>query len=310
MEKHILSIEIQKRIKNINPVLLSKVLSWYYKDGAVEAEIKNIKNEIKIIKSKLGFIKNYKPHSKDYWEIRGWSQDEIKDKILVRNKDWYINKFGNTEGELKWQKYTNADLPKSKKQIKRIERKKIQITKKKGTWDNSLNSYKIVYGEILGELKYNEFCLKSSHPNKNKGIKLSLEDYIEKYGDIEGRLKFDRRYKKERCQASRASLFIFLPLVDYLNSLEIFDISIGYNGNKEFKLFYNNKKNWYYYDFTIHSKKIIIEFNGVKYHTDRNRDFHKIQIAKEAGYKVLELWSNESRSKNLELAINFINNEK
>jgi len=30
----------------------------------------------------------------------------------------------------------------------------------------------------------------------------------------------------------------------------------------------------------------------------------------EAGYKVLELWSNESRSKNLELAINFINNEK
>ena len=105
-------------------------------------------------------------------------------------------------------------------------------------------------------------------------------------------------------------MFVFLPLLEYLNNHKIFEVFIGYNGNKEFKLFYNNKKNWYWYDFTIHSKKIIIEFNGVKYHKDRNRDFHKIKIAEDAGYKVLELWSTEKPDKNLELAINFINNEK
>jgi hypothetical protein len=310
MKKHVLSAEIQKRIKNINPILLSTILSWYYKDNTDSVEIKNIKAEIKAIKSKLGFIKNYKPHSEDYWEIRGWNKEEIKDRILVRNKEWYISKFGKIEGEIKWQKYTNANSPKSKKQEKRIKRKNIQINKKNGIWDNTLSSYKIIYGEVLGELNYKEFCFKSSHPNKNKGIKLSLDNYIEKYGDIEGKLKFDRRYKQERYQASRASLFVFLPLLNYLNKLEIFDVSIGYNGSKEFKLFYNDKKNWYYYDFTIHSKKIIIEFNGIKYHTDRDRDFHKKQVAEKVGYKVLELWSTETPDRNLELAIQFINDEK
>jgi len=126
-------------------------------------------------------------------------------------------------------------------------------------------------------------------------------------------------------QASKESLSVFLPLMDFLskNEIHIDDIYIGYNGSNEYFIRDGNKI--FFYDFTIKSKKIIIEFNGIMFHPkneksewynplDRtittkeayDRQKYKLDLAKKEGFSVLEIWSDEIEIKNLDKCIEFI----
>jgi hypothetical protein len=125
-------------------------------------------------------------------------------------------------------------------------------------------------------------------------------------------------------KASKESLIIFNPLLTWCleNNILIADIYIGIDSKKEYFISSNNKI--YFYDFTIRSRKIIIEFNGVLFHAkpgskiwsnpftgesiEENLVKSKIKIdtALEGGFKLLEIWSDEHPVINLELCKKFI----
>lgn len=125
-------------------------------------------------------------------------------------------------------------------------------------------------------------------------------------------------------KASQESLIIFNPLIEWcLNNKILYeDIYIGIEDKKEFFISDNNKI--FFYDFTIRSKKIIIEYNGILFHAkpdskkwnnpftnesiidNLNRSKIKKDTAFKNGFKILEIWSDDHPLINLELCKKFI----
>jgi very-short-patch-repair endonuclease len=110
------------------------------------------------------------------------------------------------------------------------------------------------------------------------------------------------------------------------NKIKNNDIYIGVGTRKEYFL-KSEVNNIFFYDFTIKSKKIIIEFNGVAFHAkpeflEKNEWFNpftkenahdniekskiKYQVAKDKGFEVLEIWSDIDIIDNLDLCKKFI----
>lgn len=96
-----------------------------------------------------------------------------------------------------------------------------------------------------------------------------------------------------RGESSAESLNVLLiPLYRKLRrkGMKKEDVSWGIFGSNEFRI-YLDKKQHYRYDFTIHSKKIIIEYDGWCHFSDvygcvKNRDVEKEKVAAEHGYSV------------------------
>lgn len=159
--------------------------------------------------------------------------------------------------------------------------------------------------------------------NRRKGK--TREELIERHGTERANeiIKSRTRHTSWFC-ASKESLNVFIPLYKILRrrGIQRDDISFGIKGSIELLLHDNNSI--FLYDFTINSKKIIIEFHGIKFHpkskdsdwTDifqkitveeaYNKDQYKKQLAESQGYKVLEIWSDEDKDTNLEKCLSFI----
>jgi len=125
-------------------------------------------------------------------------------------------------------------------------------------------------------------------------------------------------------KASQESLIIFNPLITWCleNKILYDDIYVGQNDKKEY--FISSNKNIFFYDFTIKSKKIIIEFNGISFHAKEDskewknpftnesisdnlkKSKLKKDIAMKNGFKIIEIWSDEYPIINLELCKKFI----
>ena len=122
-------------------------------------------------------------------------------------------------------------------------------------------------------------------------------------------------------KASKESLKVFEPVIDWCleNGIDYDDIFIGIDEKSEFFI---KSDNIYFYDFTIRSKKIIIEYNGVSFHAkpsqlESNDWFNpftkenaydniekskiKYQVAKDKGFEIFEIWSDVSYLDNIEI---------
>jgi very-short-patch-repair endonuclease len=104
--------------------------------------------------------------------------------------------------------------------------------------------------------------------------------------------------------------------------ISIDDIYIGYNEKNEY--FLRDDDNIFFYDFTIISKKIIIEYNGVAFHPKTenskwsnpfnsisaydayNKQSIKKKLAEDSGFSILEIWSDEDG--NIDKCLDFIKN--
>jgi hypothetical protein len=129
-------------------------------------------------------------------------------------------------------------------------------------------------------------------------------------------------------KASKESLSVFNPLIIWCldNNIENDDIYIG-DGNKKEYFLKSEENNIFFYDFTIKSKKIIIEFNGITFHAkteflEKDEWFNpftkenaqdniekskiKYQVAKDRGFEILEIWSDVNHLDNLDLCKKFI----
>ena len=128
-------------------------------------------------------------------------------------------------------------------------------------------------------------------------------------------------------RASKESLSVFLPTLEFCINLGIEkeDIFLGYETKDEF--FLKQKDKIYFYDFTIKSLNIIIEFHGIAFHSKNidenwrnpftnetseeniNLRIIKNRVAKESGFELLEIWSDSPAYENIEICKKFILNK-
>ena len=242
--------------------------------------------------------------------IEKHGEDEGSKKVEERNKKWFKTlKENNDWGEL------------SKSKAITLEKMIVKYGKEKGTekWNNFIDGctgryseqwFIDFYGTEYGYEKY------ITYKEKLKG-RNTLDWFKQKYGEIEGSLHYESYREKTIVpigKASIESLEVFLPVFDYLieNGFEKNDIYFGVEGSREW--FIKNDNDFFLYDFTIKSKKIIIEYHGVAFHPKKHetlwespfgvsyneafkKDTLKKETAEQKGFKLLEVWSDEKNKK-------------
>lgn len=214
----------------------------------------------------------------------------------------FKERYGEKEGEQKWQEYHN-----------RVYRKR------------SKENYIQDLGEIEGTQKW------VSYKNNLKKSK-TLERYIERFGLELGQLKHEEYLNKLKQNtwkrgASKTSIqHILPPILAYGYTLN--DIFIGMPPSKEFQ--YKSDKKIYYYDCVIPDIKLVIEFNSLAWHCDPNLmtpedfkkwkppkgtilpeekyiyDLHKIRAIEREDYEVLTIWQEDGLKVNHNLIFQFI----
>lgn len=242
----------------------------------------------------------YRKQETMYWVKRGWDTQIAEFKRIVRNKQWYINEYGSVDGLLKYQE------------------KNSNISNNCG---HTLDKYIIRYGENKGIVKYD---------NYKKGCARNLEFFVKKYGEIDGKNKY-KEFKRHIGKASKESMLVFKPLIDWLKeSIDVNEVYYGDDNSREFFIVNNGKT--YLYDFTIKNLKIIIEFNGVKFHVNElwsenikkewkhpfkeityldviENDKFKLNLASDNGFSVLVIWSDLPIEENIDICKEFIKNK-
>ena len=115
-------------------------------------------------------------------------------------------------------------------------------------------------------------------------------------------------------KGSKLSLKVFNKVEEYIVvncGIDRNDIYVGDEDRKEFFLYDTEWRRIYFYDFTIRSKKIIVEFNGCYYHPKCREEnpiawdaeVRKLEWARTNGFKVFVVWDDVKISTNQQLLI-------
>lgn len=323
-------------ISLVNNISIEDAKKYLKENNKSPFYIENWKSEDDYKKSQSRSLDYYINKYGDYGNEK---YKEHINKISISNSiEGYINRHGENGHE----KFKEVSKQKDSMSLKFFIEKNngdynkaiFEYENRKKSVNVSLKTFIMKYGETEGNEKHKSIIDKSkltllNNPNykeicKSRGITISK--MIEKYGEEKGREKY-HSWKKSVlvpiCRSSKESLKIFKPLIEEItkdNSIKLEDIYIGEGCKNEFFIREDNKI--FFYDFTIKSKKIIIEYNGTTFHPKNEnsnwinpytkessenafeRQKKKIEIAKSKGFSVLEIWSDETG--NLERCINFI----
>lgn len=282
------------------------------------------------------------PYTIEHWLRKGFTEEQAKIEIAKRritNPLYWIEKGYSIEN--------------AKEKVREHQSKSAKANKGNDEFRKKCTTsieYWITKGYDLEDAK---------HMLSDRQATFSLEKCIEKLGVEEGTKRWKERQdrwqntlnnkspeereeiNRKRNSNRRSSFFskesmkIFLPVCEWLSSMgysgEIFMAS---NDNKELKLFESSSdvNRYYFYDFSLLNLKIIIEYNGERFHpnpswpkkkwkqwkqlyTKVGADYAyeyqkcKTEFAKKLGFKVLEIWSSTSKNKNIKICKEFIQNE-
>jgi hypothetical protein len=250
-------------------------------------------------------IRSFRKFNTEYWLERGFSRDEsvIKVKEFQKeNSDKFIEKtlnnpekyIGRTQTQIEYWLEKGFDH----------EESSLKLKERQNT--NSLYSFIKRYGEKEGLLKYNKRLDVFSYTS-------SREFYTDKYGEVEGNNIFNDIILKRVVRfnkSSKEAFMFFKPIYKFLrlNSIELADIYWGVGSSNEW--FINFDKCLFFYDFTIKSLKVIIEYHGISFHPkegelnwvgiygDKYADKIRIdrmrkEVAEKAGFKYFNIYSDD-----------------
>jgi hypothetical protein len=236
------------------------------------------------------------------FELGNKKYQEIQRKKDASNINYFIKKYGKNLGELKY----------------------LENNKKKDS--SSLSFFIKKYGEDALS-HYEKKCKSSDVRSLNYFLKKTNNNLIEA---TELYLETQERVKTKSSKASNSSLIYFKPLYEFLISNNIVkptDIYLGIDGSREY--FIRDGSKIFFYDFTIPSKNIIIEFNGKAWHPNwekygiqeslykfKNKNINgvdaikkdkkKIRLANKGGFKTLLLWEEDGFYENNNKIKNFL----
>ena len=256
-------------------------------------------------------INSFRKTNKEYWLERGFTEVESINKISEYQKEnsvKFVSKI--IENPEKYLDRTNTQL---NWYIKNGDSTDVAINKLRLRQDsNSLNSYINKYGEEIGKEKYNLFVAHISYT-------LSRKYYTDKFGILGDELYDELLVKRSTGigKASKESMCVIQTLYDYAISLGIQDDDIYFGNFGKNEYFLKDDKNFFRYDFTIKSLKLIVEYNGIIFHpnpnwseekrnnwfqcytkenftTKYNFDVYKNNIAINMGFEVYNFYSDEN----------------
>lgn len=244
-------------------------------------------------------IRSQRKLNYEYWIERGFSEEDAKNKAKeqqIYNSSKRKKYFGITWNQYEyWMWKENISENEAKAKVSKLQ-------------DNySIKKLMEKYGELEGAERYEEMCRKLSHSQ-------SIGGYIERYGEDLGEKKYRESIIK-RCSnsgVSKESIRFFMNIYKNVRKhLSRDEIYWGISGSKEYFIYDNVSKKIFFYDFTIPSLKIIIEYHGKRFHPnpkwDRNKwvswnlsgitadqkremDLYKNSVAKRFGFDVIEIF--------------------
>jgi len=163
--------------------------------------------------------------------------------------------------------------------------------------------------------------------NSKKAV--SLSNLQRKYGDKIGEQKYRKIMERRKAPGSREADNFFRRVLNDIIVEEEPYWSQGESGNEYFLYDRNNKK-YYFYDFTLRNKKIIIEYHGESFHPRKDKltesewenwklpftnesadskynfDQKKNKFAETQGFKVIEIWSSDTYEESLKKIVKLI----
>ena len=278
---------------------------------ANKARVKQIK-ELQL----LGEYSITNPTSIEYYTARGLNLKDarmaLKDRQTTFSKKKMIDKHGEEIGLQMIQERNNKWL--------------ISL-KENNDWDELSNKKSVTLEKMIE--KYGENGI-HKYNNWKKKIAQSKTNFINRYGEVEGLEKFYDMIEKRSSNynfTSVESLVCFKPILDLLDEQNI-NYYVGEPNNKEY--FLKSGDNIFFYDLTIPSLNKIVEYNGVAFHPrkswDRIKwdnwlmpfknlsadekyllDCNKNNVAKNNGFDLLEVWSDDLVSDIRDQIIAFLN---
>lgn len=276
----------------------------YYISKRDNISIDEAKENIdKFKKNKATSLENF---VKKHGAVDGYEMFKKFQETSKHTEAKYIKQYGEIEGSNKWKEYIKVKT--------------------------NTSVYTINYWLNQGfSPEESEILRKEFH--KNNLSTSSIDYWISKgMSEEEAKNKIDEMIDKKGvlfCHASKQSLYYFLPLYYYLINKN-YTISLGIENNKELSIYDKENKKLYYYDFCVKELHLIIEFNGFKFHPNPDKltkeqwdswhitnrridsnigvkltadqvykhDCEKIQFAKNNGYDVLIIWSDDDKEYN------------
>ena len=248
----------------------------------------------------------------EYYLTRGYTESGAKEKLKKRQSTFslekQINKLGPIQGYINWynrqEKWQNTLNSKSEEEKKEMNKKKV-VTKERYLQNHTLEEWE-------------ELCRKKS---------ISIDNFIRKYGEDEGRKRYEEWKKpKNILSYSKESIEFLEPIYNYLLSLDFKDEDIYWKEN-EYCIKNKNKKR--FYDFTIPKLKLIIEYHGSFWHYNpdfnygenytnpltgatlnelKERDKQKRQLAINNGFKIIEVFDTDNKKEKQKEIIDIIKN--
>lgn len=275
------------------------------------------------------------------WEIE---YDRYKKKISYSNSiEGYIDKYGELIGKeifefVSKQKDSMTFNHFLSKNNNDLIKAKFEYDQRLKSVSVNLESFIDRYGRDVGTEKYisnknriskslKDKCDSMTPEERKLKYGMTLQNLLRKYDNHElAKEVYDRWISSVTVpitRASKESMDVFSILIEYVKEIGILDddIFVGSGDKREF--FIKDSGKIFFYDFTVRSKKIIIEYNGVAFHpkSDKIEEFkpiygnkspielyeyhkYKLEIAKSRGFKILEIWSDEEG--NFEKCVDFI----
>lgn len=293
----------QEHIAEHKPKFISTTLDYFLLK--TNGDIKEAKRLLTLRQgstSKKAFVEKYgeEEGGEKYLEHFHNIHTKMKGHKSYTSLEAFVEKYGEDEGNKKYKEHI------------------VKITP-------SLENFISRHGEEEGTKKFKEW---------KKAIGATLPNFVKRYGEEEG-LKRYTAYRAKvsgaRGKASKESLNIFLPLLNFVRELDMEDqLSFGYENNREFYLQNVSEDKVYIYDFTLRKIKVIIEYNGTTWHPNKNKlteaewktwlepyskmsadekyayDEKKRKFAEDKGFAVLEVWSDDDIEYSIKKAKEFI----
>ena len=255
----------------------------------------------------------YRPSQIEYWVNKGFSEIAAKQEMFnyysSLSKKFHqerrdVGKEFLTVRQLKYWESIGLSIEEAKKQLQ-----KIQDTR-------SLKSYIERYGKEEGTKKFNIVIKKWLKTLDNKSEEEKLDILIRK-------IKRFKRY-------SKASIDLFEAVLHELKIKQDIHFSKVYHSENEYFIYDYTKKKINFYDLCINDIKLIVEYHGIMFHpnkkilskkewrnwyniisgndadTQHKIDQYKKNLAKDTGFRFIEIWENETFEANKNEIINEI----
>lgn len=220
-------------------------------------------------------------------------------KLYSNTEDSIKDKWGDVEGENRWERYISAQTESNLFEYKEkkygwTEEKFKEYNKSRAvTIDNLIKKY----GEKTGIEKWEEYCNRQRYTT-------TLEYFIKKYGYDDGAEKYNN-FANKRVQAkknqSKIELEVFGEIENHLDQIEMsirldnpyygpFDY-----GNLEKKKLIEFYGSYWHCDPRFYSEDYVCRQKGLTAKQIRTRDQAKRKYATNQGYQVFVIWEHDWR---------------